>query len=270
MNIFMTRLIATALLACDVLTSWAAPVDVIDTDGVYVVADKGYVEVGSYTHDDRYVDFNFLNEVPFVKRAGQSLKLVVHKKDFSANDMALELRPIDTVVDVHEIKFSAKPLSQANMYEVTVDTPVKDGTMLHVRSGYFFSNGFGVIMLGDTQGELVKFFSQKQLANASIVKQYLDDALVAFPTNAGLKGLTEYWTQAAKTEKDRKGYTYVEEKWQQYLHAEKISLKARYLNDVIGEINGYLNDHPDGYKADEAKQRKLEAEEKLKEYEKML
>lgn len=271
MNNFLIHLTAMAFSACGAVAAWAAPIDVIDTYGVYVIAEKGYVKVGSYTtRDDQFVDFNHLNEIPFVIRADQSLKLVVYKKDFNENSIGLELRPIDTAINIRQIKFNVKPLPKADMYELTVDAPVKDGTMLHVRSEYFFTTNFGAIMLGETQAQLVKYFGQKQLPDASIVKQYLDDALVAFPANAELKGLAGYWEKAAKTEKDKKSYSHVEEKWQQYQQTEKISLKVRYLNDLVGEINGYLNDHPNGAKADEAKQRKRHAEEKLKEYEKML
>ncbi|MBI3562970.1 MAG: hypothetical protein HY080_14765 [Gammaproteobacteria bacterium] len=266
----LVRLISAALLICGSLPGWSKPVDSIETYGVYVAADKGYVKVGPYTHIDQFVDFKYLHEIPFVTRADQSLKVIVYMKDFNENSVSFELRPIDTIVDIREIKFDIKPLAKPDMYELTLDKPVKDGVMLHVHSGNFFKDNFGVIMLGDTQAQLVKYFEQKQLPDAPIVVQYLEDALVAFPNNAKLKELAVYWQKAANTEKDKKGYSYVEEKWQEYQKAEKLKLKAMYLRDLIGEINGYLNDHPDGYKADEAKQRKAIAEEKLKEYEKLL
>jgi hypothetical protein len=258
-----------------ILTSWVIPVsakvvDAIETYGVYVVAEKGFVKVGPYDHIDKFVDFKFLNEIQFVKRADQTLKLIIYKKDFNENSFAFELRPIETNINISEVKFEVKPLSKPDMYELTLDKPVVDGVMLHVHSGDFFKNVFGAIMLGETQSQLVKYFSQKQLPDAPIVKQYLDDARAAFPNNAELKELATYWDKAAKQAKDKKGYSYVEEKWNEYQQTEKIALKARYLRDLIGEINGYLNDHPDGYKADEAKQRRSHAEEKLKEYEKQL
>jgi hypothetical protein len=62
----------------------------------------------------------------------------------------------------------------------------------------------------------------------------------------------------------------VDEKWRKYNSAEKIHLKVRYLRSMIGEINGYLRDHPDGTKAKEAKERKVYAEKKIKEYEPLL
>ena len=59
-----------------------------------------------------------------------------------------ELRSIDTVIDVREIKLDAKPLAKPDMYEFNFAQPVNDGIMLHVRYGNFFNNNFGVIMLG--------------------------------------------------------------------------------------------------------------------------
>lgn len=266
----LLRSVFAFVIGLTVSVAWANPVENIESYGIYVVADKGYVKVGPYSQVDNFVDFKYLNEIPFVKRADQALKLIVYSKNFHPDSITFELRPIDTIVDVREIKLDAKPLAKPDMYAFAFSKPVNDGVMLHVRYGNFFNNNFGVIMLGDTQTQLVNFFSQKNLPNASIVVQYLEDARIAFPKNTELKTLTKYWEKAAKQEKDKKGYAYVEEKWDDYQNAEKLTLKQRYLNELIGEINGYLNDHPDGYKAAEAKKRKRHAEDKLKEYEKLL
>lgn len=268
-NVVM-RIIMMVILTSGVVPVSAKVVDTIEAYGVYVVAEKGFVKVGPYNHIDNFVDFKYLNEIEYVKRADKTLKVIVYEKNFSKNSVVFELRPVNTVVDIREVVFDVKPLTKPDMYELTMEKPIEDGVMLHVRSGYFFKENFGAIMLGETQAQLVKYFSQKQLPEAIYVKQYLDDALVAFPGNSELKKLAAYWDKEAMMAKDKKGYSYVEEKWQQYQQTEKIALKARYLRDLIGEINGYLNDHPDGYKADEAKQRRSHAEEKLKEYEKQL
>ena len=264
------RLALMLALALSFNIGWAKPVDTIETYGIYVVAEKGYVKVGSYnSRNERYVDFKYLNEIPFVTRADKSLKLVVYEKNFNSDGNIFTLRPLEMIVDLKEIKFDVKPLAKPDMYELSTDNPVGDNVVLQVNSG-FYGNNFGAIMLGEPQTQLVKYFSQKNLPDAPIVIQFLDDARVAFPANTELKELTKYWTKAAEEAKDIKGYSYVEEKWNQYQQTDNIKLKARYLNDLIGEINGYLNDHPNGSKAAEAKQRKKHAEEKLKEYEKML
>ena len=264
------RVVMTLALVGMAFTVLAKSVDQIEEYGVYVVAEKGYVKVGAYNHIDRFVDFKHLNEIEYVKRADQTLKLIVYEKNFSKSSISLETRPLDTVVDVSNVPFDIKPLSKIDMYELTFNKSVADGVMLHVHSSDFFNDNFGVIMLGETQAQLVKYFSQKNLPNAVFVRQYLDDARVAFPNNAELKVLAKYWEKAANDAKDLKDYSYVDEKWTAYQQGEKLTLKARYLRELIGEINGYLNDHPNGYKVDEAKQRRAHAEEKLKEYEKLL
>jgi hypothetical protein len=93
---------------------------------------------------------------------------------------------------------------------------------------------------------------------------------VAFPDNPELKNLSTYWKTAAESEKDNRDYAYVDEKWKKYEEAEKLTLKERYLNALIVEINGYLNTHPEGAHSKEAQKRKEFAEGKLKEYEKLL
>jgi hypothetical protein len=269
MNIRFSQLLGILSLLSLFSTAHAGTVDSIDSYGIYVVSTKGYVKVQPFNHDYKFVDFNYTNEIPFVMRGSDSLKLIVFEKDFQPNSVELEIRPLDTRLNIKKIGFSAKPLDKADFYELSADMPVSDGAMLHVRSWSNFDN-MGVIMLGDTEKEMVKFFSNKDLENASIVNQYLDDTLRAFPDNAELKALSLYWNSKAESEKDLEAYGYVEEKWQQYENAEKLSLKERYLNAVIIEINGYLNEHPNGAKAAEAKARKSLAEEQLKQYEKLL
>lgn len=266
----LVRLLMATILMSGVISVDAKTIESIETYGVYVVAEKGFVKVGLYTYDDKYVDFNHLNEVPYVKRSDQTLKVIVYKKDFNANNFTFALRPIQTTIDVQEITFNVKPLPKSDMYELTLDKPVADGTMLHVHSGDFFNNNLGVVMLGETEAQLVKYFSQKDLPSAYTVKQYLDDARVAFPKNTELRNLSTYWDKAGKAEQAKRSYNYVEEAWQEYLKAEKLAAKSHFLRQVISNVDGYLAEYPDGEKVDEARKRKQQAEEKLKEYEKLL
>jgi hypothetical protein len=245
------------------------PAGDIESYGVYVDTGKSYVRFAPFKHDSRLVNFKYLNEVPEVKRKGEKVKLIVHLKKFSPEAMEIKVRTLDVKVHLQKITFKTRTMKKKNMYELTLDSPVKDGAMLQIYYGSFFDN-MGVVMLGDTREELVRYFSRKKMNNASIVIQYLNDALVAYPRNSKLKSLANYWEKAAKNEKDKKTYSYVEEKWQKYEKAEKLTLKQRYLNKALGEINGYLNHYPDGLKAKEARKRKALAEKKLKEYEKLL
>lgn len=269
MKCFLSRAVLAMLMCFSINTLWAKPVDTIESYGIYVVAKKGFVKIGSYSKSDRFVDFKHLHEIPFVTRGDNTLKLVVYDKSFSADGNLFELRPIDTHVILNPIKFDVKPLSKPDMFELTAEMPVPDGQMLQVNSNSYGS-GFGVIMLGEPQEQLVKYFNPKLTKDPIIVVQYVEDARAAFSANTALKELEVHWQKAAKLARDKRGYNYVEEKWTQYQQAEKLALKSRFLNELLGEINGYLNEFPDGQKAAEAKERKKHAEDKLKEYEKLL
>jgi len=264
MKTFLSRIVVLILLSVMFNNLWAKPVDTIESYGIYVVAEKGFVKIGSYSKSDRFVDFKHLHEIPYVTRGSNTLKLIVYGQNANAD---FELRPIDTHVILNPIKFDVKPLAKPDMYELTAEIPVPDGQMLQTNS---YGSSFGVIMLGEPQSQLVKYFNPKLTKDPIIVVQYVEDARAAFPNNSLLKELEIYWQKAAKLAKDKRGYNYVEEKWIQYQQAEKLALKARFLNELLGEINGYLNEYPDGHKAVEAKERKKHAEDKLKEYEKLL
>lgn len=260
---------ALAVLSTPVLAQ-SKVVEIIEHYGIYVVAQKGYVKLGHYDYPGEFVDFKHLNELPTVERADESLKLVVFQKDFDEEHVVLELRPIQTTVDVKQVRFNVKPLKEKDMYELTLDQPVPTGTILQAHSGYFWRTHMGAIVLGDTQKTLEKYFSRKDLDDAHAVKIYLDDALKAYPNNPTLKKLSQYWDKEAQKEKATKDYGYVEKQWQKYKGTKKIRLQARYLKSLIGEINNYLRDHSDNEKAKEAEDRKRYAEKKLKELEEQL
>ncbi len=245
-------------------------VNTIEHYGVYVKAKTGYVKLAPYDHPDHFVNFKYLAEVPAVLRADEDLTLIVFKKDFNEENLVLELRPIQTTVDIRRIHFNVKPLAKTDMYELSLDQAVADGTMLHAQSGLFWSTHMAVIVLGDTEKELERYFSNEDLSDAYAVKAYLDDSLAAFPSNPKLKSLSKIWDEKAESEKDLRDYAYVEEQWNKYQETAKLSLKAQYLESMLAEIKGYLQNHAKGLKATDAQERQDFAEKELKELEKQL
>jgi len=270
MKKLLQGLIATFILAGIVGHAFAKTINKIDSYGIYVVAKKGYVKITSYKHFDNFANFKYLNEITSVTRKSNKLRLVVYTNNFDNNNYRFETRPVQTTIKITEVNFSVKPMKTKDMYEITLDDSVADGHMLHVIAPEVSGNNLGIIMLGDTQKELVKYFSDKKLDKAYAVKSYLEDSVMAYPKNKKLKKLLVYWTQAALNEKDKRTYEYVDEKWRKYNDATKIHLKVRYLNGMISEIDGYLRNFPGGYKASEAKERKIFAQKKIKEYEPLL
>lgn len=247
--------------------SAAKTVKKINSYGIYVVAKKGYVKVTPYNHNyDNFVDFKYLNEIASVKRGSKKVKLIVYTTDFKQGNYLFQTRPIQSTVQIDDVSHSVKPMKKKGMYMFTLDKSIADGNMLHVFAPEISGRNMGAIVLGNTQKELVKYFSNKKHEKAYAELAYLEDSLKAFPKNKKLKALLPYWQQAAKDEKDIKAYGYVDEKWRKYQKTTKIHLKVHYLEGMISEINGYLRDHPKGKKAVEAKQRKVFAENKIKEY----
>ncbi|VAX01088.1 hypothetical protein MNBD_GAMMA21-1842 [hydrothermal vent metagenome] len=270
MNKLIHWLIVALILLGISAHSSAKTIKKIDSYGVYVVAKNGYVKVTPYKHYDNFANFKFLNEIPLVVRKSKKVKIIVYTNDFNTGNYRIELRPVQTTIKVSEVNFSVKPMSKKDMYEFTLDDSVADGNMLHIIAPEVSGNNLGIMMLGDTQTELIKYFSNKKLDAAYAVKAYLEDSLVSYPKNKKLKELLGYWTTAALNEKDKRTYKYVDEKWRKYNDATKIHLKVSYLRGMIGEINGYLRDFPKGYKAKEAHERKIFAQKKIREYEPLL
>jgi len=260
----------TLVVLGGITASRAESPDGVENYGVYVAGTNGYVKIKPYQHRDNFVDFKYLHEIPAVMRNDGQLQLLIYQKNFSAKNFAFELRPIDVTVDIKQVSFDIKPLPAADMYALTLRQPVLDGSLLQVHSGSFFIDNFGVIMLGDPQQQLVNYFSQKNLDDAQAAQAYLNDALQAFPENTELNKLQRYWATTAASSRDRKDYSYVEEQWTKYQSAEKIDLKVRYLDNLIREVNGYIQQHPQGTKIEEAQERKRFAESKIDEFKDLL
>jgi len=270
-KLFLTlALTLTAIAAGTSVFAQPKTLETIEHYGVYVVAKKGYVKLEPYKHSDDFVGFQYLNELPSVERAGESLKLLVFQKNFHKDNLTIKLRSIQTIVDIREISFNIKPSETEDMYELTIEQPISTGAILQVHSGDSWQSHMDVVVLGDTQKELEKYFSRKDLDDAYVVKLYLDDALKAYPDNSTLNDLSVYWDKEAQKQRAAKAYGYVQAQWEKYEGTKKINLRVRYLKSLIGEINGYLSDHGDGEKAKEAKERKIFAEKKLLELQEQL
>ncbi|VAW70478.1 hypothetical protein MNBD_GAMMA10-646 [hydrothermal vent metagenome] len=242
-------------------------VEEIDSYGIYVEAENGYVKVMPSKKHGGFASFNDLNKIPYAKRESDEVKLIVYTNVFNISNYAFEIRLIEAPITIDMISFSAKPMSQKDVYELTLDVPVANGNMLHVMAPEVPGNNMGIVMLGHTEDELEKYFSNKERDSAGTVKSYLEDALEAYPENDGLRELMLYWAAAASDEKDKHSYQYVDNAWDEYNSASKIDVKLSRLERVVSEINGYLRDFPQGGRAGDAKQRREAALEKIKEYE---
>ena len=263
-------LFLTLLLFCLPLVAQSKIITEIESYGIYVAVAKGFVKVKQYDHIGNYVDFKYLNEIPSAIRENEKLKLIVFKKDFKENSITFSLRPIQTTIEVRDVRFDVKPLKTKDMYELTLDKPVPAGTMLQVYDGYFWNANMGAIVLGDTEKELVKYFSRTDLVKAYAVKAYIEDSLKAYPNNKELKNLSSRWNKLAKLEKAARDYTYVQKSWKKYKNTPKIKLQVRYLKKMLGSINVYLRDHENGANSVEAKDRKLFALKKIEELQKQI
>lgn len=248
----------------------ARPIHKIDAYGIYAVAKNGYVRVVPYNHINNFVDFKYLDEIPSVIRGSEQVKFIVYTNHFKTGNYRFETRPLQTTLTITAVSFNARPLKDRGMYELTLDKKVQDGNMLHVYAPEFFGHRMGAVVLGDTQKDLVRYFSDKKQRDAYAMRTYLEDAIKAYPENKALNDLYPYWRHAAREEKDRKDYSGIDENWHKYKQADKPYLKVSYLRSMLGDINSYLRDHPHGKKAKVARQRKEFAEKKIREYEPLL
>lgn len=243
----------------------------IKSYGIYVAGKDGYTKIRPHKHNaNNFIEFKYLHEIETVERTDKKLSLIIYKKDFKESSVGFALQPMQNTIQVDEVKFDIAPLDKADMYELTLEQEVDEGTVLLVSSYDFFDFHFGAVMIGDTQAHLEQYFADSENGPSYASLSNVQESAEAFPENKKLAELVEKWEVIAATEKDKRDYGYVDAAWNKYEEAEKLTLQQRYLREMMAAINGYLDNHPQGDRAADAAERKNFAEEKLKEIEKML
>ena len=272
-NKFLKQIFILAL-SCYSAVAMSANVYVSQSDissyGIYLKGEQGYVKVTSFSSPTRVIDQKDYYKLPYAVRTNEEIELLIFLKDFKAKDFGFEFRPMSIVASNEEVQFEFSPIpGKEDMYKATYAQPVASSTLLLVYNFGLFQHAVGVIALGDIESELVRVFSDmRQPAYAALPE--LEGVVSKFPNNAKLNELLGQWRKVAKKEKDDADYQYVQKAWEEYKGTQKITLQERYLNKVLREINGYLNTHPNGEHAIEAKERKVAAEKRLAEIERIL
>lgn len=252
----MKHLIAFALLFVFAATANANPAEKIDSYGIYVADKQGYQKLRPFNHD--HFELQHLADLPFAQRQDQALTLYVFQKNFDPQNLSLRAQHVALAGGYDELKFEIRPTDKEDLYRVQVVGKVPNDRVLLAYSGWYM-NGSPAIALADPQSQLEALFSDmSQPSHAALPT--LEHVVKAYPDSRKLQSLLPMWREQAQAQKDAKDYSYVEKAWQKYEGADKLALQKRYLLALQGEINGYLENHPQGQHAKEAQQRRAHAE----------
>lgn len=244
----------------------AVSLDEITSFGVYVEGKDGYVKLRPYEHN--YFELKRLKSIPYVERDSQLVNLVIYQQEFNADLMAIKAQYIALAGGSDTLQVDVSPTDREDMYKLAVVGDVPDNRVLFFSSGWFGYHDLAV-SLAEPEGQLETLLSDmEQPAHAALPT--VEEMIEAYPDNAVFKALLPKWQAASRKAEDDRDYGYVVEIWQQYQNSERLPLKAQYLQRLRGELNRYLQKHPEGEKTDEAKQRLEYANTRITELEKLL
>ncbi len=234
--------------------------------GIYIKSNHGYVPMTTINNAN-YPEFKHLKKATSIEREDDDVTLIIYSNHFDATYFKASIRKLALKGSSEDLNFSISLMDKENMYQLTTNTKVPNGSFIFIQMGW---DEISTVFLGDAQKEAVTFFSNIDLQPAYAASQDLETTINIFPDNEQLVMLLPKWGKLKKQEKEITDYKYVEDVWKQYQESEKITLKVRYLEKLQVELNGFLNNHPDGIKLTECKEKQVEIDTKLPEYEKMI
>ncbi|PKV49887.1 hypothetical protein ATE84_1926 [Aquimarina sp. MAR_2010_214] len=234
--------------------------------GVYIKSNDDYIKFVTLNNTN-FPEFKDLNKAPSILRGNNKVELILYWNNFKSSSLVVKARKLALGGFNETINFSIEPLEKENMYKLTTDKTIPDGSFLFILNGW---DEILTVFLGDSEQQAITFFSDTNLKPAYAAVPDLEDAIKAFPNSQKLADLLPKWKEIKQLEQQELEYEYVEEAWQKYQKAEKISLKIRYLKDMQMALNNFLANHPESNKSVECKKRQTEINTKLPELEKMM
>lgn len=234
--------------------------------GIYIKGNVNYLAFEAI-HNANFPEFRHLNKIPSVIRENDQIEIIVYLQNFENTHLEVQVRKLALAGYNEIINFNIEPLEKKNMYRLTTNKNVTDGSFIFISTGW---NEIVAVFLGDQEKETITFFSDTNLRPAYAAVPDLEDTIKAFPQSQELVGLLPKWKEIQQLERQELEYKYVDEAWQKYQETEKISLKIRYLKDMQMALNGFLSNHPDSNKSQECQERQTEIDTKLPELEKMI
>lgn len=234
--------------------------------GIHIKNKDSYLAFVTINNTD-FPEFRHLNKVPSVLRENDQIEIIVYLQNFESGYLVAQARKLALGGFNEDINFGVEPLEKENMYKLTTDRTIPDGSFLFISTGW---NEILAVFLGDSEKEAIAFFSDTNLRPAYAAVPDLEDTIKVFPNSQELTNLLPKWQEIKQLERQELEYKYVEEAWQKYQGTEKISLKIRYLKDLQMALNGFLANHPESNKSKECKERQIEIDTKLPQLEKMI
>ncbi|WP_106793658.1 hypothetical protein [Aquimarina sp. Aq78] len=234
--------------------------------GIHIKSKDSYLAFVTINNTS-FPEFRHLNKVPSVLRENDQIEIIVYLQNFESGYLVAQARKLALGGFNEDINFNIEPLEKENMYKLTTDKTIPDGSFLFISTGW---NEILTVFLGDSEQEAIAFFSDTNLRPAYAAVPDLEETIKAFPNSQKLIDLLPGWKEIKQLERQELEYKYVEEAWQKYQETEKISLKIRYLKDMQMALNGFLVNHPQSNKSEECRERQIEIDTKLPELEKMI
>jgi hypothetical protein len=232
----------------------------LESFGVYVKTDQGYLPADVYTH--YRMDFEYFGELPVLTPSSNGLEVVVYQPDLSPDYLSFETRPLDSP----GLRISAtpkiSPLSD-NQYRITFKEDIPSDRILMVGTGWGENSVYAVSLSSPLAG-FIEGYKEGSDITATNATWSLDKILVAYPGNKRLIELQAHWTKKEVEAKATEQYDWVMTAWADYEKAKTSESKVDALENVKGRIEYYFKEFPTGMETGELEDLLTTVEGKLR------
>jgi len=214
----------------------------LESFGVYVKTDQGYLEADVYSH--YRMDFEYYGELSVLTPSSGGLELVIYQPDISPEYLEFETRPLNSPGQRLKATPKISPLSD-DQYRITFKEDIPTDRILMVGTGWGENSVYAAALSSPLAGFIAgyKVGSDVTATNAT---WSMGKILVAYPDNAELIALSEHWAKKEIEAKATGQYDWVMKAWDEYEKADTTESKVKALENVKGRIEYYFEEYPEG------------------------
>ncbi|MFT6101933.1 MAG: hypothetical protein ACJATV_000754 [Granulosicoccus sp.] len=254
--------IATSFLTSFLLFSTFSQAEPIKLDGygIYVKSESGYERAKTYKH--LRVDFEYLSELPVIKRAPGGLDMIVYRPEINIDAMAFDMRPIINPGARTSLTPIYKKLSE-EQYSVKFEEDVPHSSIV-IASVSWGNNALYSAVFSQPLASIISYYGGNDVVEAATTAVWsIEKSLKSYPKNNDLVALQKKWEGKVVEQKAEEQYEFIKEAWDKYEQASSTDTKLANLKQVKARAKFYFENFPDGKKTAQVKKMHKRATKKL-------
>lgn len=214
----------------------------LESFGVYIKTDQGYIATDVYSH--YRMDFEYYGELAVLTPSSTGLELLVYQPDILPTELAFDSRPLNSPGQSIRVTPLISPISDDQL-KVTFQEDIPSDRILMIDTQLGNNSIYAVALSSPLAGFMAGYKMDADITPTNATWS-LNKIRVAYPNNADLLQLLKYWTEKEIESQATQQYDWVIKAWHDYEKAQTAEHKLIELEKVKGRIEYYLAEYQDG------------------------